>query len=69
MPIPIVLGLCLIMSCGAFRAALISSRIRNGMAVGINEFSGEWEVMCKIIGCHTRFGFAGDFSGYDASLR
>lgn len=52
---------------GALCNDLVSTRLFNGMAIGMNPYSNEWELLVKLMGSKGKHCVAGDFSGYDAS--
>lgn len=47
---------------------LMSNRIRNGMAMGVNPYSDEWETLAKHMESVGDKMIFGDFSGFDGSL-
>jgi len=52
---------------GAVASDLVDNKIFNGIAVGINPYSKDWEHLVKHITCLGPHVVAGDFSGYDNS--
>jgi hypothetical protein len=68
---PVDLLICFRMYFGAFQKWLVANRIENGMAIGINEHSAEWDVLARKL---NRFGprpnkGAGDHQGFDTKHR
>lgn len=53
---------------GAFCAAVMKGRIRNGVAVGINPFGAEWGFLAQHLATYSDDIFCGDFSNFDGSL-
>lgn len=52
---------------GSFQKWLIRNKIRNGLAIGINEYSSDWDVLARVL---NEFGDgsnkgAGDYQGFD----
>jgi len=46
---------------------LVRSRLHNGIAVGMNPFSEDWELLAKMLQSRGKKVVAGDFSGFDNS--
>lgn len=44
----------------------MENRIANGISIGINEYSPEWELLFRYLNQMSNKGFDGDFSGFDA---
>jgi len=65
---PTPLLICFRMYFGAFTKWLIANRVVNGMAIGINEYSSEWDLAAHML---LQFGKgnsnigAGDYKGFD----
>jgi len=64
---PIVYYILIRMYFGAFTKWVIKNRIKNGIAIGVNEYSSEWELAARLLnmrGNGPNKG-AGDFEGLD----
>lgn len=51
-----------------FQVWIMKNRINNGIGVGINEYSPEWEMLFRLLNSYSDIGFDGDFSGFDKKL-
>jgi len=52
---------------GAFQKWIIRNRIHNGIAIGVNEYSSDWDLVARRLlkfGVHPNVG-AGDYQGFD----
>jgi hypothetical protein len=64
---PLEMTILFRMYFGAFTKFLVDNRIDNGIAIGVNPYSCEWdEIANKLLCVSNRMG-AGDFKGYDKS--
>lgn len=52
-----------------FSMAVMRNKISNGIAVGINPYSNDWQVLANQLQSKGKRVIAGDFSGYDGSLQ
>jgi len=52
-----------------FQVFLTENSILNSMAIGINPYSDDWDIIYKILKARgSKYTFAGDFSGFDSKI-